>query len=353
MAATPDGLGYWLTASDGGVFAFGDAVFAGSAGSIPLTKPIVGMAATPDGLGYWLVASDGGVFSYGSARFFGSTGAIRLNRPIVGVASTPDGLGYWLVASDGGIFAFGDAPFRGSTGGIVLNRPIVGIAVGLTLDPYPPGAHGYDISWPQCNQPLPSGAFAFAVLGVNDGRAFTENPCLGEEAAWAGGALTSVYMNLNAPPPGDPAAASGPAGQCAAGDGGCLAYNYGYNAAVDSYRSAAAQRLSGGVWWIDVETGNTWDANTANNARTIQGALDALGTRGAVVGIYSTFRQFPEIAGSYIPAVPIWVPQSNPSTSLNAYCTDPSLGFGGGRPWLVQYQTNDQPYDQDYPCPGA
>ncbi len=81
-----------------------------------------------DGKGYWLVASDGGIFAFGNAGFFGSTGAIRLNRPIVGMAATPTGKGYWLVASDGGIFAFGDAGFFGSTGAIALNRPIVGMA---------------------------------------------------------------------------------------------------------------------------------------------------------------------------------------------------------------------------------
>ena len=42
-----------------------------------LDAPIVGMAATPDGGGYWLVASDGGVFSFGNAAFHGSTGATR------------------------------------------------------------------------------------------------------------------------------------------------------------------------------------------------------------------------------------------------------------------------------------
>jgi hypothetical protein len=55
--------------------------------------------------GYRLVASDGGIFAYGDAGFYGSTGALTLNKPIVGMASTPDGRGYWLVASDGGIFA--------------------------------------------------------------------------------------------------------------------------------------------------------------------------------------------------------------------------------------------------------
>ena len=44
------------------------------------------MAATPDGAGYWLVASDGGIFTFGDAVFHGSTGALHLNQPIVGVA---------------------------------------------------------------------------------------------------------------------------------------------------------------------------------------------------------------------------------------------------------------------------
>jgi hypothetical protein len=129
IAVTPDGGGYWLDASDGGVFAFGDAAFHGSAGNIALTKPVVGMAVTPDGGGYWLVASDGGVFAYGDAAFHGSAGNLHLTKPVVGMAVTPDGGGYWLVASDGGVFAYGDAAFHGSTGAIRLTKPMVGMAV--------------------------------------------------------------------------------------------------------------------------------------------------------------------------------------------------------------------------------
>ncbi len=135
MASTPDHQGYWLVASDGGIFAFGDAGFYGSTGGLTLNQPIVGMAATPDGRGYWLVASDGGVFAFGDAGYFGSTGGMPLNRPVVGIAATHDGNGYWLVASDGGVFSFGDATFEGSTGGIALNRPVVGLAA----DPTEPG----------------------------------------------------------------------------------------------------------------------------------------------------------------------------------------------------------------------
>ena len=84
--------------------------------------------STTNGQGYWLVASDGGIFTFGDAGYFGSTGGMHLNQPIVGMAATPDGRGYWLVASDGGIFSFGDAAFSGSTGGMHLNQPIVGMA---------------------------------------------------------------------------------------------------------------------------------------------------------------------------------------------------------------------------------
>jgi SpoIID/LytB domain protein len=136
MAARPQGDGYWLVASDGGVFTFGGASFFGSTGAMRLNKPIVGMAAAPGGDGYWLVASDGGIFTFGGARFFGSTGAMRLNKPIVGMAATPGGDGYWLVASDGGIFTFGSAPFFGSTGAMRLNSPIVGMAARPQGDGY-------------------------------------------------------------------------------------------------------------------------------------------------------------------------------------------------------------------------
>jgi uncharacterized protein YkwD len=136
MASTRTGRGYWLVASDGGIFSFGDARFHGSTGGMRLVKPIVGMASTRTGRGYWLVASDGGIFSFGDAKFYGSTGAIRLVKPIVGMTRTASGRGYWMVASDGGIFSFGDAKFYGSAANRRLAEPIVGIA-------RPSGVNGY------------------------------------------------------------------------------------------------------------------------------------------------------------------------------------------------------------------
>ena len=116
IAPTNDGGGYWLVGSDGGVFAFGDAVFQGSMGGKKLNKPVVGIAGDPATGSYWIVASDGGIFAFGNAPFEGSTGNITLAQPVVGMAASSDGSGYWLVGADGGIFAF-NVPFEGSVPG--------------------------------------------------------------------------------------------------------------------------------------------------------------------------------------------------------------------------------------------
>lgn len=60
-------------------------------GGRPLNQPILGMAPTSTGRGYWLVARDGGIFAFGDAVFFGSTGYLKLNQPIVSMAADPDG----------------------------------------------------------------------------------------------------------------------------------------------------------------------------------------------------------------------------------------------------------------------
>ena len=127
MAPTPDGGGYWLVASDGGIFTFGDAAFYGSTGSLHL-QPIVGMAPTPDGGGYWLVASDGGIFSFGDATFYGSTGGAAPQQ-----ADRRDGVD----PRRRGLLARGlrrrhlhlrRRPYYGSTGSMRLNAPVVGAA---------------------------------------------------------------------------------------------------------------------------------------------------------------------------------------------------------------------------------
>jgi hypothetical protein len=120
--------GYWLVASDGGIFAFGNA---GYYGSIPgsglnpagsglqhsLNAPIVGLVPSNDGGGYFMVASDGGVFAFGDARFEGSCPGIGgCSGAAVAVVPDATGNGYWVVTSTGAVYTFGDAVNDGQPG---------------------------------------------------------------------------------------------------------------------------------------------------------------------------------------------------------------------------------------------
>ena len=92
-----------------------------------LNAPVVALVPDPDGSGYWLVGSDGGIFAF-DAGFLGSMGGRALNRPITGMVAY--GSGYLMVAGDGGVFDFSDLPFAGSLAGRPPARPIVAVAPG-------------------------------------------------------------------------------------------------------------------------------------------------------------------------------------------------------------------------------
>ncbi len=393
MAPTHDGGGYWLVASDGGIFSFGDAQFLGSTGNIKLNQPIVGMAVTPDGGGYWLVASDGGIFSFGDAQFFGSTGNIKLDKPIIGMiaAATPQN-GYSLIASDGGIFSFGTAPFYGSLGGIPLknpiatavatptgngywfsdtaglvspfgqasyfgsapaplNKPIVGMAetpgtgafVGAS---YPSGSYGYDISKYQCSS-FPTGDHAIGIVQVDGASSSYPNPCLAQEAQWAGGGL-NLYTFLTY------AESTTPEGNC----NGDVACNAGYSAGIQAFQDAQSAGVNTSVaWWLDVEGSGNWSSNTQENMRLVQGAIFALhDTEGiANVGIYASPQVWNTIVGKYQPAVPYWMADYLASPSGPGSCADaanqksnPNVLLPTGPVEIVQY--NSAQYDEDYAC---
>ena len=153
-APTPDAGGYWVVDSAGDVYGFGDAGFYGSLpGRLSslvktsahdvvtghqATVPVTGFAPTADGRGYWMVATDGSLYTFGDAPNYGSLRDIGLTPPPVTVngyippstvglsiplanvsafVRTPDGGGYWFTSLNGGVFSFGDAQFHGSVPG--------------------------------------------------------------------------------------------------------------------------------------------------------------------------------------------------------------------------------------------
>ena len=125
IAPTAGRGGYWLVASDWRVFAFGDAVSSARSRASVCTRraracrgvanaPIVGMAPSVTGKGYFMVASDGGVFAFGDAHFAGSCpGTVGCSGTAVAVMPDASGDGYWVVTKAGSVYAFGDAAYYG------------------------------------------------------------------------------------------------------------------------------------------------------------------------------------------------------------------------------------------------
>lgn len=220
----------------------------------------------------------------------------------------------------------------------------LGWAVAFSAPAYPPNATGYDISWPQCPANNPSATLDFAIVGVNAGKAMTQNPCFAGQVAWARKAALppALYLNTNSPP----ANYTNPA--CRTSDKNCLNYRYGYDAAAYalSFANTAAPDVTD--YWLDVETGNAWSTNKSLNARVLQGLIDYLKAHQKTVGIYSTSYQFGLIAGNFSPGLPNWVPgvAHGPEDGPAACLAAPS--FGGGTVVMVQWTWT---YDASYVCP--
>jgi hypothetical protein len=111
MASTSTGLGYWLFASNGNVFAYGDAEDFGGLADQDLQNPVIG-GDNHGSTGYWLTTAAGRVSAFGAAPSLGSPD--RVAAPVVGFAADPAGSGYWLLGAKGKLMSFGDASSIGT-----------------------------------------------------------------------------------------------------------------------------------------------------------------------------------------------------------------------------------------------
>lgn len=224
--------------------------------------------------------------------------------------------------------------------------------VSAASEAYSPGTVGHDISWPQCGLALPSQAGAFTVVGVTGGRALTLNPCFQQQVDWtrASGSPLSYYVNTKFPA-GTTAheALSGPAGNCAGDDWVCQSRNYGHKTAQHAVEVARAAGVPGAMWWLDVETTNTWSETATLNALVIRSAIEYLQSQGLAVGIYSTPFQWKLIAGDYAPGLPVWHGGSVTSPNDRSRCR--TGAFGGGQVVMYQYITGG--FDTNYVCTAA
>jgi hypothetical protein len=231
---------------------------------------------------------------------------------------------------------------------------------------------GYDVSYPQCGSTLPS-APLFGVVGIDGGVVRKANPCLSTEAAWARGATSDpqpgYYVNTANPGPRVsthwPTSTDGPracAASYPANDSTACAYDYGWANASDSWSratSAGLVDLSAAAWWLDVETGNSWESLQyggtssyfANDLASLQGQLDFLVGHGVVsVGVYSTAYQWSQVVGgAKLATAPVWYAGVGTLTNAQAHCSNAVAdAFTGGRVTMAQYARNG--YDADLRC---
>lgn len=223
-------------------------------------------------------------------------------------------------------------------------------------------ASGYDISYPQCGGAYPLGP-TFAIVGVNGGIVFSANPCLASEISWAGGSLGQLYANTGNPGPA--LSSHWPVGQTsprfcdgANPDTADCAFDYGYNAAAQSYATALAAygqlgltaTPSGARWWLDVETSNSWRPNVSLNVAALQGEVAYLRDVAAVqnIGFYSTQQQWNTITGGTLVfnAQPSWLAGASSIKDAMSRCG--RLGFTGAAIVYVQYPY--QGFDANAAC---
>ncbi|MGY1802651.1 hypothetical protein ACI78T_05140 [Blastococcus sp. SYSU D00922] len=263
-------------------------------------------------------------------------------------------------------------------------RRIAVVACGVAAAVAVPGAAwadtsvGYDVSHPQCDTDLPRER-AFAVVGVNGGLSTRANPCLQEQLTWAWESSGEVagqpraQLYLNTANPGQlldevttwPQSGSTPYGPCDGTNSTACSWEYGWERAENSVLSfftpaARAARVdsqpSRYVWWLDVETMNTWQYGSAEaddrNRATLEGMAAYLLSRDAEVGIYSTGRQWGQIVGevdddSVLAELDSWLAGSVTADQAEAACDDDPL-VPDGEVVLSQYVRDE--WDRNVAC---
>jgi hypothetical protein len=252
---------------------------------------------------------------------------------------------------------------------LLLIRPVIAsvalvvtLIVGTTTAVAAPTTRGYDISWPQCGSAYPTNP-AFGIVGVNKGLVFSANPCLASEITWAGGTKAQLYANTGNPGPA--LSSHWPSGQTsprlcdpANTDTADCAFDYGYNAAKDSFADAVAAfgalHLAGSpaasAWWLDVETSNSWRSMVSLNVAALQGEAYYFTSVAGVakLGIYSTGYQWGQIAGGSkaFSANHGWVAGVGSQKNARSHCD--GAGFTGGGVELAQYAFSG--FDADLIC---
>lgn len=223
--------------------------------------------------------------------------------------------------------------------------PLVSTQAAFASTSYQTGSTGVDVSYPNCSTTIPK--VAFGIVGVTGGLVYSYNKCLSAQAKHF--TDLSLYINTGLNASASSSYYSAALTTCN-GDANCAAYTYGYNAAKDAINYAQSQGVSSNKWWLDVETGNTWNSDPLQNRQSIQGAYDALiANRATTVGVYSTTAQWQTITDGWQNNWPSWGATTwTTAKQAQTYCTGHQ--FTGGPSLLMQFQSKRSKLDQDVGC---
>ncbi|KRF05314.1 hypothetical protein ASH00_10525 [Arthrobacter sp. Soil782] len=229
-----------------------------------------------------------------------------------------------------------------------------------------PAAHaaplfGHDVSWPQCSTaqggfglPLPPPASQFVIIGLTRGLAFTENPCLADQVAWArtNAKPAHGYAMATYPTAAQLTTYGGQGPWSSTTHAGRLS-NVGYSEARFAVQSLTRIGFRPPVVWIDVEPrpAQPWPAATAaqrlDNRYVVEGLMRGLRDAGFAYGFYSYTAGWQEIVGQWrLTGVPVWATAGRldyPTEALDR-CFPPS--FSAGRVYISQWYDDVRDYDR-------
>ena len=266
-----------------------------------------------------------------------------------------------------------------------LGRPGLMVAVAIAASASVPAlatasGGGWDVSWPQCTGPSSSSVVALpgspqiGIVGVNDGRPFSTNPCLKAELGWAGAAV-QLYVNTNNPGPGTKASPNthwpkttqtSPkpcivvAGTTATT---ACAYDYGWNAAVNAYGTVntalGSTNPAGLRWWLDVErvsgAPGLWQSSAATNTQAINGWIGYLVQQHvASIGIYANRNDLHTLfTPAQVPAGTLgWLATGAAALAGGLSYCNYTTGLTPSELSLVQYWPSPPALDADAICVG-
>ncbi len=220
---------------------------------------------------------------------------------------------------------------------------------------------GNDVSWPQCSSaqggyglPMPPSSAEFVIIGLTKGLAFTENPCLASQVAWARSNAKPAHAYAMATfPTAAQLSAYGAAGPWLPTTRAAQLSNAGYAEATAALASLTKVGWAPPMVWIDVEPrpAQPWpsatDAQRLENRYVIEGLMRGLRDAGIGYGLYSYTSGWQAITGTWwLRGVPVWATAGRldyPNEALDR-CTQAS--FSGGTVYLSQWYDDTRDYDR-------